>query len=132
MCGKQYDKSLGKCPNSCGDKKRKHSSVIYDKFQRKNYNIYHDKRWKKLTELCKQRSNGIDVYAFNKYGKLIPGTLSHHIEEVNENKDLIFNINNLIWISAESHAEIHKKYNESLYDKGQMKAFLKSIISVYG
>lgn len=128
MCGKQYDKSLGTCPNGCSDKRKKYSSATYDKHQRKNYNIYHDKRWLKLTQMCKMLASGIDVYAYNKYGRMVAGSLSHHIIEVNEDIKLAFDINNLIWLSAESHAEIHKIYNDSLCSKLETQAYLKSII----
>lgn len=124
----EYGKS---CPNRCSEIAKKDSVKMYDMYQRKNRELYSSKEWVRLTGQCKDRFNGIDVYQLYKYGKYTAGKLSHHIEEVEHNKDRELDIDNLIYLSNESHNEIHTIYNKSEQDKKELQRYLFDIVERY-
>lgn len=129
-CNTKY-KISEECPNGCGKLTRRESAKVYDRYQRKNADIYHDTRWISLTNQCKDRFNGIDIYQLYKYNKIVPGILSHHIEPIEDNKARAFDIENLIYLSDESHSEIHKIYNASISDKSRLQALLFLYVKRY-
>lgn len=124
----EYGKS---CPNSCNDIAKKESQKVYDKIQRSNSELYSSKEWVRLTGLCKDRFNGLDIYRLYKYGIYTVGKLSHHIEPVEDNERRVLDINNLIYLSIESHNEIHRIYNKSEQDKKELQEYLFSCIDRY-
>ena len=80
-------------------------------------------------KLCKLQANGLDMYELEVNGKIVKGTLSHHIEELEDNKDRALDITNLIWVSEKTHNYIHSVYNKSKEDKNKLKALLFKIIN---
>lgn len=122
-CGASIPINQAKC-KACSSK----DQANYDKYHRKNKDIYKSRQWVKLTELCKNRFNGIDVYAYYKHNRLVVGTLSHHIIEVNEDKSRAFDLDNLIYVSDRSHKEIHERYKR---DKATCQKELQKYISLY-
>lgn len=78
--------------------------------------------------MCRDRFNGIDIYNYFKTREIISGTLANHIVEVTEDKDLMFDINNLIWISDTSHREIHNRYCK---EKEKTQQELQQMIAKY-
>lgn len=100
----------------------------YDKHQRRNSDFYKSSRWKKLTRLCKEKFNGLDIYQMHKYNRIVEGTLSHHIVPVEDNYDLIYDLDNLIWLSDKSHAEIHSLYEK---DKAKIQLELQRLANGY-
>ena len=52
-CGKKHDYMV-KCSNGCYEKSKKERNQVYDKFQRKNVDLYNSKEWKILTKMCRQ------------------------------------------------------------------------------
>ena len=124
----EYGKS---CPNNCYDIAKKESQQVYDKEQRKNSDLYKGKEWVRLTKICKDRFNGIDIYQLYKYGKYSIGALSHHIETVEDNSDRILDITNLIYLSHESHNEIHRIYNKSAAEKKELQKYLFKCVNEY-
>lgn len=129
-CNKIIPYSSSRCPE-CEKKYNEHKKQRirdYDKYDRKNVSVYHDKRWLKLTAQCKRLFNGIDIYQLYINKEIVTGSLSHHIEEVSDNKDRQFDITNLIWLSDESHKIIHSAYNKSDKDKAEMQELLFSLI----
>ena len=107
-CGTSIDANLKQC-----DECKAKYNLNYDKYYRSNASIYKSNRWKKLTKMCKAKYHGIDVYALMKYNKLIAGRLSHHIVEVDEDAGMIYDLDNLIYVSDRSHQEIHQRYNNN-------------------
>lgn len=106
----------------------------YDRYQRdkSSYDVYHHPQWQKLTQACKGRFNGIDVYAYYKYGKTIQGELSHHIVEVKEDARKVFDLDNLIYVSNKSHTEIHNIYDSGINNKIMIQQELIRYINMYG
>lgn len=113
--------------SSCAECKSKQQQA-YDKHGRSNANVYKDKRWKKLIMMCKSRANGIDLYHYHKTGRIIKGTLAHHIIEVSDDMSKAFDLHNLFWLSDKSHKEVHAIYNKSLKDKQELQGVLFNLI----
>lgn len=127
ICGK-CGKKIG-INEVCSCTKERHK--VYDReFRNKdNAEFYHSKAWKQLTKLCKLKANGLDMYELEVNGKIVKGSLSHHIEELEENRDRGLDITNLIWVSEKTHNYIHSIYNKSKEDKNKLKALLFKIIN---
>lgn len=122
-CGASISLTETKC-KTCSSKYQSY----YDTYKRENKEIYRSNRWKKLTEQCKNKFSGIDIYSLYKYNKLIQGKLSHHIVEVNEDSSKIYDIDNLIFVSDRSHKEIHERYNNN---KKETQQELKKYILIW-
>lgn len=125
-CGKKI-----KQKEQCKCKKSRHR--VYDRGSRnkESASFYHSKAWKKLTKLCKLKANGLDLYELETNHRVVKGTLSHHIEELQDNRDRALDISNLIWISDKTHALIHKEYKKDEQSKRKMQRLLFSIIKKY-
>lgn len=63
--------------------------------------------------------------------RYVVGTLSHHIEELKDNKKRGLDINNLIWISDKTHNHIHSEYDKSVESKKDMQNKLFDILNKY-
>lgn len=117
---------------SCDGKKRAKAKrqKFYDQNNRnkKSKRIYATSRWQKTREQCKLKYYGLDLYELYKYGNISPGSLSHHIIEITEDPERIYDIENLIYLSKSNHNEIHSAYNDSPKAKKKMQDFLFSII----
>ena len=102
---------------------------IYDaaRRDRKAAAFYHDKQWHLLTQSCGRRASWIDQYAYAVHHRLDHGTLSHHILTIHDRPDLRYSLENLLYVSAKSHAEIHKIYDSSPDAKAKLQARLKQI-----
>lgn len=123
-CGKKIEAT-----KTCECNKSRHK--VYDRECRNkdNAEFYHSKAWKSMTALCKAKANGLDLYELEVNGKIVKGTLSHHIEELEENRDRALDITNLIWVSEKTHNYIHSVYNRSKEDKKKLKTLLFKIIN---
>lgn len=132
-CGVKVPQDKEDCINKCKEKRNRLRNQQYDLYNRdkESTKIYRDKRWGKLTQKCKSKFVGLDIYQLYKYNKIVYGELSHHIIEVKENKDRVFDISNLIYVSNKSHAEIHTAYKKSKEDKLAMQAYLFKIVQRY-
>ncbi|NHI47989.1 endonuclease [Clostridium botulinum] len=132
-CGIKVPYDMEDCINKCKEQRNKLRNQQYDLYNRdkESTKIYRDKRWIKLTQQCKSRFNGLDIYQLYKYNKIVKGELSHHIKEVKEDKNRVYDISNLMYVSNKSHAEIHKAYKKSKEDKLAMQAYLFKIVQRY-
>ncbi|MBE1305857.1 endonuclease [Clostridium botulinum] len=133
MCGTIMSYDSEDCNNKCKEKRNKLRNRQYDLYNRdkESTKIYRDKQWGKLTQQCKSIFNGLDIYQLYKYNKIVKGELSHHIKEVKEDKNRVYDISNLMYVSNKSHAEIHKAYKKSKEDKLAMQAYLFKIVQRY-
>lgn len=133
MCGTIMSYDSEDCNNKCKEKRNKLRNQDYDLYNRdkESTKIYKSKQWGKLTQQCKSRFNGLDIYQLYKYNKIVKGELSHHIKEVKEDKNRVYDISNLIYVSNKSHAEIHTAYKKSKEDKLAMQAYLFKIVQRY-
>lgn len=85
---------------------------MYDTYQRNkdSAEIYHSKSWQMLTQLCKARCSGIDLYKLMTTDRVAQGKICHHIVEITEDKRKAYDLDNLIYVGSDSHAEIHALY----------------------
>lgn len=124
-CGKSYP--ANEC---CQCRKQRHKQ--YDKYERNKDSaaVYHSKSWQLLTQMCKARCNGLDMYKLMMTGRPVVTVngLSHHIIELEEDKSLAFVLDNLIWVGSDSHAEIHKIYKSSEKNKKDLQQRLKNFL----
>ncbi len=101
----------------------------YDKTERKNHDVYHDKRWGILTEQCRNQFNGLDIYQLYISNRIVYGNMSHHVILIEDDYDRRFDINNLIYLNEiESHRLIHSVYDKSDRDKKEMQELLFNLI----
>lgn len=115
---------------SCQCRSQRHKQ--YDMFQRNKESqaVYHSKQWPILTQMCKARCNGIDMYKLMTTGRVVLARngLCHHIIEVTEDLRLAYDIDNLFYVGNGSHAEIHKIYNRSEKEKRELQDRMKKFI----
>ena len=93
--------------------------------------FYNSTDWSKLSSLCINKFNGLDIYQLYKYGNYVYGTTAHHIVPINDDMNKSLDINNLIYVNHASHAEIHAAYNKSPEDKTKMQMYLFELIKKY-
>ena len=118
------------CESKAQQEKAQHNKR-YDKNVRRNKEVYHDKRWTKLTEECKRRFKGLDIYQYYINNATVYGSLSHHIEDVETCESRIYDLENLIYVSDMSHREIHNAYNKSEAKKKEMQKVLFSLLEKF-
>jgi hypothetical protein len=125
----------------CGRKKAINVKCECNKDRHKIYNrefrdkdsaeFYNSKQWKSIRNICKAKANGLDIYELIVNNNFVKGTLSHHIEELKDNRARALDINNLIWISDKTHNYIHTQYDKSDEDKKNMQNKLFDILNKY-
>lgn len=98
---------------------------LYNETQRdeERNEFYHSQAWRKLTLAVKSRANGLDEYALAQ-GRIELGTTAHHIYTLAERPDLALSLDNLIWVSARTHSQIHSEYDKSADARKIMQAKL--------
>lgn len=121
------------CPNGCYVKAKKESNKFYDKYQRKNKDIYHSKQWELIRKECLSNYDSLCLYTLFKYDKAVPATMIHHIIEINADPSKAYDIENLIPLSDEAHREVHHRYNiEDIKEVQQeLKKFKRLYIEKY-
>lgn len=127
-CRKVYSYNDRTCPNGCSDKRKKESNKVYDKEQRTNKDLYNSREWKLLREACKKRFSGLCIWSLYAHERIVHGTLTHHIEPVEDSEDKALNPDNLIYLSDTAHREIHELYNN---DKEVTQALLLEYIKLW-
>jgi 5-methylcytosine-specific restriction protein A len=100
------------CPRGCYSFSKKESSKYYDKYLRKNKEVYNSSTWEKIRLRCLMRYDNICVYSLYKYQRVEVATTVHHIVEVNSDSErqLVYDMDNLIPLSDQAHREIHSRY----------------------
>jgi 5-methylcytosine-specific restriction enzyme A len=116
-CGKKVIDYKDKYCDECSKKINKEKSEknrLYDKECRNKDSsaIYHSKEWSRLTELCRSRFNRLDIYSLYVLNSIEYGTICHHIEEVTDSKERIYDLQNLILLSGSNHNTIHYLYKK--------------------
>ncbi|ELC8404027.1 hypothetical protein [Clostridium perfringens] len=120
------------CPY-CGIVDYKHKCPIREAKRKQSYRDYktnrsddiYGARWNKLRDEVLLNSRYVCLYSLYKYGVIKEANRVHHIITVRDNKDLAFDLANLIALSDEAHIEIHKIYNSSLENKVKLQEKLR-------
>ena len=106
-CHKLYEGK--KCPDCAVRYARNHAA----KRQRENRNLklYGSSLWKKCRRNVILKYLGYDIWLLG-IGKLYkcPRPNVHHIKERDEAPELVYDLDNLIVVTKESHEEIHRLY----------------------
>lgn len=121
-CGRRLQQGQ-RC--SCGTARHK----LYNETRRdpERNQFYHSRSWQKLAAAVKARANGLDEYALAQ-GVLEVGNTAHHIFPIEERPDLRLALDNLIFVSAKSHAAIHREYEKNSDSKYTMQQKLLKAI----
>ena len=83
--------------------------------------------WNKVRQSVKARANGLDEYALRYGQRLLKGNLVHHIFELNERPDLKLSLDNLVFVSSQTHNMIHAAYDKGDEEKRKMRQRLLDI-----
>ena len=109
-CNGCHELYQGKYCPTCRPKQQKaYQRNALDK--NKNTRLYHTRLWERCRKNAIIRDMGYDIWLLGigqVYQCLHP--FVHHIKERDEAPDLIFDIDNLITVTKESHEEIHRLY----------------------
>jgi len=109
-CNTCHELYQGKYCPTCRPKQQKaYQRKTLDK--NKNTRLYHTRLWERCRKNAIIRDMGYDIWLLGigqVYQCLHP--FVHHIKERDEAPDLIFDIDNLITVTKESHEEIHRLY----------------------
>lgn len=89
--------------------------------------FYHGKAWQRTAEAARRRAQYADEVVFAETGRLVPGAIVHHIEPIGENPVRKLDMENLIFVSAKTHKEIHDAYNKNSRAKREMQEKLAVI-----
>lgn len=89
--------------------------------------FYHSTRWNKLRAYILAKYSGRDMWSASK-GRLEKADTVHHIIPADEDPSLIWSESNLIPVSRDSHAEIHKLYAADQATKAATQATLRSMV----
>lgn len=132
-CRNQYEYG-GKC--NCKKIKYKfknNSNKNYDKNKRNKERdkFYHSNAWKILRKTLVNKFYGLDIYELYKTGNIVSGNTGHHIIEVKDNKNRMYDLENLILLSASNHMEIHSIYNNSPQEKKKLQEYLFRIAKIF-
>ena len=117
------------CPNGCFAFSKKEYNKHYDKYKRKNKEVYHSANWEKLRRICLMRFDSLCIYSLFKYNRAIEASMVHHIIEIEEDRTQQFELNNLIPLCDAAHREIHSRYKEE--DKKAVQEELRRYMCIY-
>lgn len=92
------------CPKKIKSKIKRTSKYNRDK------EIYWSNEWIETREEIREEQNNIDLFSYYVVGVIKQVECVHHIVLINNDYDLVFNINNLIGVSFNSHKCIHELY----------------------
>ena len=95
--------------------------------------FYNTKSWDTIRELGKGKTYYIDVYEYYSNGVILQGETVHHIVCVKDDGgwEHRLDTNNVIYLTYESHAMVHAKYNKSAKDKTSMQRILFNLIDKF-
>lgn len=90
--------------------------------------FYHSPQWARTQKAIKARAGGCDEYLRMTEGRLLPGSIVHHIETLQENPDARTTPGNLILVSPKTHKMIHDRYALGKNEKAAMQERLRKAI----
>nr|DAY31540.1 MAG TPA: NinG protein [Caudoviricetes sp.] len=89
--------------------------------------FYHGKAWQRTAEAARRRAQYADEVVFAETGRFVRGNIVHHIEPIGENPARKLDMENLIFVSAQTHKKIHDAYNKNPRAKREMQERLTAI-----
>ncbi|MBB6622172.1 HNH endonuclease [Clostridium gasigenes] len=89
--------------------------------------IYESKRWKTTRDMVRIRDNNLCQCCVD-IKRVTPIDLVHHIEPVNINSNLAYDLNNCIGLCSMCHGIAHNAYDRSINDMKEEQDYLKGLI----
>lgn len=122
-CGKRIQAG-SRCP--CLKDRHKE----YDRFSRdkKSKAFYDSGEWQKARQDALDADDGIDVYVYMTKGEIIAADDVHHIIPLRDDWSRRNDIENLISLSHETHAEIEQAYKAN---KQEIQSILQKMLKEY-
>lgn len=74
------------------------------------------------------RDHALCVYCLKKHNTISYASLVHHIKEVNDNADRVYDIENLISLCRQCYDDVHVMYNKDDKSKSDMQSKLYEMI----
>ncbi len=97
------------CPNCKKERDRKYRKRLKERHELTR--IYHTQLWAKCRRNVIIRYLGYDIWLLGEGVARVPKKIIiHHIAERDEAPELLYDLDNLIPVSEESHREIHQYY----------------------
>ena len=95
--------------------------------------FYNTKGWTDTKELGKARTYCIDIYEYYTNNKITQGDTVHHIICLKDDGgwEHRLDVNNLIYLTYESHAIVHARYNRGPKEKKIMQKLLFNLINKF-
>ena len=90
--------------------------------------FYHSPAWTKTQRAVRARAGGCDEYLRMTEGRLVPGSIVHHIETLQDSPADRLNTDNLILVCPKTHKMIHDRYAMGKNDKTAMQEALKAAV----
>lgn len=127
ICEKCGQRTAAGAPCACT--KARHKEYDGTRRSKGRAAFYHGRAWRALAAACRMRDGGIDQYAYHAHKQIRCGALCHHIVEVAEDESKALDLDNLIFVSEKSHAEIHSAYSKSPNERANMQKTLMEIVA---
>lgn len=138
-CNKLIDYADKYCPDCTviAEQERQQSYKDYkaNRTDDKEEAFYSSTPWEQVKELAKGKTNYMDIYVYyvSDIGQVVNGETVHHIVPIKDvgGWEHRLDINNLIYLTYESHAFVHAAYNRSDKDKRDMQRLLFELLERY-
>lgn len=102
-----------------------------DKEQKKYMDFYNSLHWRRLRSVVVNKYFGMDILEYYKTGRIVQGEAVHHIVEISENYDKRLDVNNLIYLTEQSHRRVHAEYEKGKKEKEKMQKILFGLIKKF-
>ena len=112
---------------SCPCQAQRHSTYDRERRDKNKAAFYHGKAWQRTAEAARIRARYADEVIYAETGRIVPGAVVHHIEPIGENPARKLDMDNLIFVSARTHKEIHDAYQKNPRAKRAMQEKLAAI-----
>ncbi|MBR1398109.1 MAG: hypothetical protein IJ563_11355 [Selenomonadaceae bacterium] len=112
------------CEHCKNNRHKEYNQVRRDKSKNE---FYHSREWARVSGQARARAYGLDEYAYEYERRLVKGKIAHHIKEIEEAPDEKFDIENLVYVSIETHNRIHAAYEKGKETRKAMQKKLSAI-----
>ena len=108
---------------ACPCQAKRHKAYDRERRDKDRARFYHSREWRAVAAAVRARAGYADELA-KAGGRLVPGSVVHHIHPVGERPDLRLSLGNLIYVSVRTHKAIHDAYDKSPQAKKEMQSRL--------
>lgn len=112
----------------CECQRKRHKVYNREHRDSKANGFYHSQQWAHMRQAIIARAHGVDELILHEQGRLVPGSIVHHIETLQDAPGKRLDAGNLILLSAKTHAAVHAAYDKNDKDKQAMISRLKQAL----